>query len=319
MASILQRFTNLFPLWVLLAGAVAFVQPEALLWMRGLWITLGLAVIMLGMGLSLQADDFRRVLAAPRRVLTGVALQYTIMPAAGYAIGIAAGLPREFAVGLILVAACPGGTASNVISYLARADLGLSVSMTAVSTLLAAVLTPLLTDWLVGDRMEVSAAKLFWNTAQVVLLPIAIGVLLNRYFSKASELLQPFAPPIAVIAIALIVGAVLAHKREAVLAAGWALPLAVMTLHAIGFAVGYLLGRLGGGQSDDQAAARTISIEVGMQNSGLGVELARTNFPGTLVDVPAAISASVHSIFGSVLAAIWRRTAESKDVGEQSG
>ncbi len=205
MAPVLQRFTNLFPLWVLIAGAVAFAYPAALLWMKGLWITLGLAVIMLGMGLSLRAEDFRRVLQSPRRVLTGVALQYTVMPAAGYAIGVAAGLPREFAVGLILVAACPGGTASNVISYLARADLGLSVSMTAVSTLLAAVLTPLLTDWLVGDRMEVSAAKLFWNTAQVVLLPIAIGVLLNRYFENVSRAIQPFAPPVAVIAIALIV------------------------------------------------------------------------------------------------------------------
>ncbi|MEQ9366564.1 MAG: bile acid:sodium symporter family protein [Leptospirales bacterium] len=301
----LNQFTNLFPLWVLLAGGVAFAAPEALLWMRGGLITIGLAVIMLGMGLTLESEDFRRVLKHPRRVLLGVGLQYLLMPLTGYGIARLFQLSPEFAVGLILVASCPGGTASNVISFLARADLGLSVSMTAVSTMLAAIMTPLLTYWLVGDRMEVSAAKLFWNTAQVVLLPVLAGVILNRYFKNLSRILQPVAPPIAVIAIALIVGAVLAHKRDAVIEAGPPLLAAIITLHLAGFVLGYLLGRPAG----SELAARTIAIEVGMQNSGLGVELARTNFPGTLVDVPSAISATVHSVLGSVAAAIWRRSA----------
>ncbi|MCR9144225.1 MAG: bile acid:sodium symporter family protein [bacterium] len=304
---LLNQFTNLFPLWVLLAGVVAFLAPEALLWMRGSLITIGLAVIMLGMGLTLDGEDFRRVLEHPRRVLLGVALQYLVMPFAGYAIARLFQLSPEFAVGMILVASCPGGTASNVISFLARADLGLSVSMTAVSTMLAAIMTPLLTFWLVGDRMEVSAAQLFWNTAQVVLLPVLAGVILNRYFKKLARVLQPVAPPIAVIAIALIVGAVLAHKREAVLDAGWSLLAAIFCLHLSGFALGYLLGRT----TRSEQAARTIAIEVGMQNSGLGVELARTNFPDTLVDVPSAISATVHSVLGSVAAALWRGTAPS--------
>lgn len=299
---VLNHFTNLFPLWVLLAGAVAFFAPEALLWMRGSLITIGLAVIMLGMGLTLEGRDFRRVLENPGRIALGVALQYTVMPLAGYAIAQAFALSPEFAVGIVLVASCPGGTASNVISFLARADLGLSVSMTAVSTLLAAIMTPLLTYWLAGDRMEVSAAKLFWNTAQVVLLPVLAGFILNRYAKRLSRVLQPIAPPIAVIAIALIVGAVLAHKREAVLAAGLSLLSAIALLHLTGFVLGYVLGRF----SKSEQSARTIAVEVGMQNSGLAVELARTNFPGTLVDVPGAISATVHSVFGSVAAAIWR-------------
>lgn len=312
MIQFLNLFTNLFPVWVLLAGAVAFFVPEALLWMRGSLITIGLAVIMLGMGLTLETRDFRRVLEHPRRVLLGVSLQYLVMPFTGYAIARLFQLSPEFSVGLILVASCPGGTASNVISFLARADLGLSVSMTAISTLLAAIMTPLLTYWLVGDRMDVSAAKLFWNTAQVVLLPVLAGFILNRYFKRLSRILQPIAPPIAVIAIALIVGAVLAHKREAVLDAGLGLLAAIVALHLTGFVLGYLLGRTTGSEQ----AARTIGIEVGMQNSGLGVELARTNFPNTLVDVPSAISATVHSVLGSIAAAIWRRSADLQQQDE---
>ena len=302
---------------MIVAGGVAFARPEALFWMRGNLITIGLAIIMLGMGLTLETRDFRRVLENPGRVVLGVGLQYVVMPLSGLAFARLFQLPSEFAVGLILVASCPGGTASNVITFLARADLGLSVSMTAISTLLAAILTPLLTYWLVGDRMEVDALKLFWNTAQVVLLPVLAGVILNRYMQRVSAFLQPFAPPVAVIAIALIVGAVLAHKREAVLNAGWPLLSAIVSLHLSGFVFGYLLGRFSG----SELAARTIGIEVGMQNSGLGVELARTNFPGTLADIPSAISATVHSVLGSLAAAIWSRwpAANSGAVGVNPG
>ena len=298
----LLNFTNLFPLWVILACAAGFVYPPAVTWMSGAFITWGLAVIMLGMGLTLRPEDFVRALSFPRRVGYGVFLQYTVMPLLGWSFASLFALPPEFAAGLILVACCPGGTASNVISFLARGDLGLSVTLTACSTLLAALATPVLTLWLVGDRLDVDPYKLFVNTVQVVVLPVAAGVILNRYFQSATKYLIPFAPPVAVIAIAFIVGSVLARKKEAVLDAGLALLAAIWLLHLSGFALGFVLGKLSG----RELTARTLAIEVGMQNSGLGVELARNNFPGTLADIPSAISAVTHCIVGSVTAAAWR-------------
>ncbi len=305
--SLLGTFTNLFPLWVLVAGVAGFLYPPSVTWMSGSLITIGLAVIMLGMGLSLQAADFRRVFEQPRRVFVGVALQYTVMPLAGYSFAVLFELPDEFAAGLILVACCPGGTASNVISFLARADLCLSVTMTAVSTLLAALLTPTLTLLLVGDRLEVNPLGLFLDTATVVLLPVFAGLLLNHYLTSTAQVLKPFAPPVAVIAIALIVGSVLGAKREAVIESGLQLAAAIVVFHLCGFVLGYVLGRLVAG---DEPAARTIGIEVGMQNSGLGVDLARKNFAGTLADVPGAISAMTHCILGSFAAALWRSGGE---------
>lgn len=302
MSAAAARFTNLFPLWTLLAALVGLVYPPAITWMKGAWITVGLAVIMLGMGLTLEPLDFRRVLLRPGPVALGVALQYTIMPASGYALAQLFDLPPELAAGLILVACCPGGTASNVISFLARADVPLSVTMTALSTLLAAALTPALTYVLAGSYLEISPWRLLLDTAQVVLAPVAVGVLMNRYLRGLTARLVPFAPPIAVIAIALIVGSVLGAKRDVLLESGGRAILAVICLHASGFLLGYLVSRL----ISDEISARTISIEVGMQNSGLGVELANRNFPGSGADLPAAISATVHSLSGSALAALWR-------------
>lgn len=302
MSAAAARFTNLFPLWTLLAALVGLVHPPAITWMKGAWITVGLAVIMLGMGLTLEPIDFRRVLLRPGAVALGVALQYIVMPISGYALARLFALPPELAAGLILVACCPGGTASNVISFLARADVPLSVTMTALSTLLAAVLTPTLTYALAGSYLEISPWRLLLDTVQVVLAPIAVGVLMNRYLRGITARLVPFAPPIAVIAIALIVGSVLGAKRDVLFASGGRVILAVICLHASGFLLGYFASRL----FADEISARTISIEVGMQNSGLGVELANRNFPGRGADLPAAISATVHSLFGSALAALWR-------------
>jgi bile acid:Na+ symporter, BASS family len=306
MSAVAARFTNLFPLWTVLAGITGLVYPPAITWMKGPWITVGLAVIMLGMGLTLAPVDFRRVLLRPWPVALGVALQYTVMPAAGYALARLFTLPPELAAGLILVACCPGGTASNVIAFLARVDVPLSVTMTALSTLLAAILTPALTYALAGSYMEISPLRLLLDTVQVVLAPIAAGVLLNRYLRGFTARLIPFAPAAAVIAIALIVGSVLGAKRDVLLESGGRVILAVVCLHATGFLLGYLASRL----FVDETSARTISIEVGMQNSGLGVELANRNFPGRGADLPAAISATVHSLFGSALAALWRRAVQ---------
>jgi BASS family bile acid:Na+ symporter len=259
---------------------------------------------MLGMGLTLEVSDFRTVLRSRRLVALGVGLQYTAMPLSGWAVARAFELPTPFAVGLILVSCCPGGTASNVVTYLARADVPLSVAMTAVSTMLSAVMTPTLTALLASSRIDVPAAGLFVSTLQVVVLPVVMGLAMRRWFPNVTRAVLPIAPLVAVLMITIIVASIIGASRDEILSAGGRLMLAVFTLHACGFLWGYALSRVAGA---DRTAARTISIEVGMQNSGLGVVLARQNFADPLVAIASAISSLFHSLIASALAGWWRR------------
>jgi BASS family bile acid:Na+ symporter len=300
----LPRLTNAFPLWVLLASVAALVRPGLFTWFSGSLITAGLAVIMLGMGLTLEPADLGRVVTRRWVVALGVVLQYTVMPSLGWSIAWLFDLPTPFAVGLILVACCPGGTASNVITYLARADVPLSITMTAASTVLAVVMTPALTALLASSRVDVPAAGLLLSTLQVVVAPIALGLLLKRGLPGLTHAILPFAPLAAVLMITLIVGSIFASGRDQILASGLRLAAAVFCLHAGGFLLGYLGAWA---VSRDVVAARTITIEVGMQNSGLGIVLARQHFASPLVAMPSAISSLFHSLVASALVAVWRR------------
>lgn len=295
--------SRLFPVWVVAGSALALLYPPAFTWFSGRLIVWGLAVIMLGMGLTLSAAEFRAVFEQPRSVGLGVAAQFGIMPLAGWSIATALRLPEPVAVGLILVACCPGGTASNVVSYIAHANVALSVVMTTCSTLAAVVLTPLLTAVLAGSYVPIEAGPLFASTAQVVLVPVTLGVLANRYAPRVVAFLLPVAPLVAVLAIVLICASIMGQNREAIVTAGPRVLLAVGLLHATGFGLGWLVARALG---FDERTARTTSIEVGMQNSGLGVVLATQHFASPLTALPSAISATVHSLFGAVLAARWR-------------
>lgn len=317
----IQRLTNLFALWTVLGTAWAWFIPEHFLWVvDGRFRPLGqplisvmLGLIMLGMGLTLSFDDFKRIARIPKCVGAGVVLQFTVMPLAGIAIAMLAGLETGLAVGLILVSCCPGGTASNVVAYLANANLALSVTMTMASTLIAVVATPLLTGWLAGKFVEIDQWNLFINMVAIVLLPVIAGVLLNRYFSKATAKIAIVSPLASVIVIVLIVGAIIANSKALIQEHFGILMLAVLLLHVFGFGLGYILTRaLGFGVGE----RRTISIEVGMQNSGLGSSLASTPafaaqfanpMQAALAPVPSAISAVYHVAIGSFLAAIWRR------------
>ena len=289
----IATLTNAFPIWVLAASAIALVRPEFLTWFSGPLIPLGLATIMLCMGMTVGLDDFRRISLERHLVLPGILLQYTLMPALGWGLATVFALPSPLAVGIILVSCCPGGTASNVISFLARADVTLSVTMTAGSTLLAVLMTPILTTWLAGTRVDVPTGDLLLDTLQVVVIPIIAGGLFKWKFPALCHRILPVAPLAAVIAIALIVGSVIGAGRQQVLDAGVRLLLAVMCLHIGGFILGYVAGRL---FLKRELAARTVSIEVGMQNSGLGVVLAQQNFVDPLVALPCALSALFHSV-----------------------
>ncbi|MCZ2340523.1 MAG: bile acid:sodium symporter family protein [Bacteroidales bacterium] len=297
----MSLLTNLFPLWVLLALVVGLIQPDAFIWFDP-YIVPGLAVIMLGMGMTLTASDFAGVLRRPRAVAFGLLAQFGIMPPLGYAAAVVFDLPRDLAVGVILVSCCPGGTASNVVTYLARANVPLSVLMTLASTVAAIGMTPLLTGWLAGTYVAVDVLGLLQSVLLVVLLPLILGLALHELTPGLVRRVLPIAPLISVLTIALICGAIVGKSATHISASGFDLVGALLMLHLGGFALGYTLARV---SRYAEADARTVSIEVGMQNSGLGAALAKQHFtPETAV--PCAISAVMHSVIGSLLAGLWR-------------
>ena len=314
--SFLQKFfvtlANLFPIWVLTGAALALWKPETATWFQPTWIPYFLAIIMLSMGLTLSFEDFVRILRIPKSILLGVGLQYTIMPFLGYGLALLFQLPIDFVIGMVLVACCPGGTASNVVCFIAKTNIALSVSLTTISTLLAILFTPLLTTlWveslsmeLTGLTIEVDTLGLLIKTIKVVIFPIIAGVLLNRYFNPLVKRVESYTPFLAVLSIVFIVDFILAAKKDAILEIGAPLMGAVVLLHFFGFLLGYFLSfKLKFGEKDSQ----TISIEVGMQNSGLATELARSNFSNYgLATVPGAISALTHCILGSITAGLCR-------------
>lgn len=301
--------TNLFPVWIIIGAVLALIHPPLFSW--GLTTQLGgaslivwgLAVIMLAMGMTLEDEDFRSLVHLPKAAGLGLIAQFAIMPSLGWLIGKVFQLPTPFAVGLVLVGCCPGGTASNVIAFLAKANLALSVLMTTCSTLVAIALTPLLTSGLAGEYIPVDAWGLFFTTLRVVLIPILLGVVLKRVLPKLVDKILPVAPLMAVLAIVLICSAIFGVNRASILDAKWQLLGSVFTFHGLGFLLGYGVPRALGMNT---MVNRTIAIEVGMQNSGLAVVLAGKHFANPLTAVPGAISAVTHSILGSILAYIWR-------------
>lgn len=298
-----EALSSGFPIWVAAACVAGMVKPAAFTWIQGQVQIVGLSITMLGMGMTMSLDDLKGALAMPKELVAGVLLQYTVMPAAGAVISRLLNLPANYAAGLILVACCPGGTASNVVTYLARGNVALSVLMTAASTFLAIVMTPLLTSKLVGQYVAVDAGSLFFSTLQVVLLPVTVGVLMAHYLPGLVRRVSPLAPSVAVVTVAAICAGAISQSASTIRQSGGQVLAAVVALHTAGFLFGYLLSRILG---CEEATSRTISIEVGMQNSVLGVVLASKHFGSPLVAVPCAVSSVCHSIIGSALARYWR-------------
>lgn len=319
--------TRLFAFWTVIGTLLAWFVPELFLWVvDGRFTPFGqplvsvmLGIIMLGMGLTLTLDDFRRVARLPRAIAAGVVLQFTIMPLAGIALASALLAEPGLAVGLVLVACCPGGTASNVVAYLARANVALSVTMTMASTLVAVVATPLLTGWLAGVFVEIDRLALFRSMVAVVLVPVVLGVALRALMPTITRRIEPVAPLVSILFVVLIVSGIVARSKDLISEHAGVLLLALLLLHLTGFALGYLVTRL---LRFDRDCARTLSIEVGMQNSGLGSTLASAPsfaaqfanpLQAALAPVPSAISAVYHVVIGSLLASIWRRRGEGEE------
>lgn len=291
-----------FPVLVIIGGLIGYIFNEQTHSIAG-WTSTLLGIVMFGMGLTLRPVDFALVAKRPLPVLVGVVAQYVIMPLLALVVVKILGLPTEIAAGVILVGCAPGGTSSNVVSYLARGDVALSVTMTSISTLLAPIFTPLLTLWLAGQYMPVSAGAMAWSIVKVVLIPVVAGLVVRVLLKRAVEAILPVLPWISVVAIATIVAIVVSGSKDSIAKAGLIVFIAVVLHNAGGYLLGYLSGRVMGYEAP---VRRTMSVEVGMQNSGLAASLA-AQYMTPLAALPAAVFSVWHNLSGAILAALCRR------------
>ena len=298
----MQRTLLLFPLWGLLLSAVAWVMPQWFTPWREAIVPL-LMVIMFGMGMTLTLKDFVRVWTRPGVLAFGVALQYLVMPVAAWAVASLMKLPPALLAGMVLVGSSPGGTASNVICYLARGNVALSVSLTFLSTLLAFLLTPAFTWLLAGRAVPVPFESMLLDILRIVLAPVLIGAALNSLLGRRLTRLMPVFPVLSVAAIVVIIAIIVALNQPRLGQIGLAIGGAIVLHNGIGLLLGYLLPRLAG---QDPITARTLAIETGMQNSGLAVALALKYF-GAMAALPGALFSIWHNLSGALLASFWRR------------
>ena len=298
-------FNNLYPVWLVSLAVLAFFKPQTMLWFDKPWVLGALALSMLGMGLTLTVADFKAIGKMPGSVALGFGAQYLLMPLCGWLVTKLLNLDSGLAVGIILVSSCPGGMASNMISYLARANVALSVVLTLCSTLLSFVFTPLWTDWLAGKHVPVNKWELCLSALQLVVAPILLGVVIRWRFPRAADRIGACGPTVAVVAFTMVSGGIVAASADAIAASFGVLMAASLLLHLFGFGFGYVVSKLAG---YPESVSRTVSIEVGMQNGGMAASLAKQHF----ATLPLAAAASVFSgvmqnILGGLLAAWWKR------------
>jgi len=292
---------------MLLVAGIAYLVPQHFLWLSP-WVPPLLGLVMFGMGLMLSLNDFRVVLSRPMEVLLGVFAQYSLMPAIAYGLCVLFDTPREIAIGVILIGACPGGTSSNVFTYLARGDLALSVTLTCCTTLLAPIVTPAIFAVLAQEWITVDTHAMFWTILQIVLLPIGAGLAIHTALGERIDRVSDILPIVSIASIILIVAAVVAGAQES-LAKAAPLIFAVVALHnGLGLLFGYLMAIAWG---FNVAKRRCLSIEVGTQNAGLGATLAAVHFAATpMVALPAAVFSFWNVMTGSLLAGIFRKMSD---------
>ncbi|MBP5717987.1 MAG: bile acid:sodium symporter family protein [Abditibacteriota bacterium] len=299
---------------VFVLAALALFVPNTCLWVQMGWISYLLMLVMFGMGLTLKPVDFKPLVTRPRDILIGCAAQFALMPLIAFGLVKIFNLEPALAAGVILVGTCPGGTASNVITYLAGGDVALSVGMTSINTLLAPVLTPSITYLLLKSTVDVDAKAMFISIVEVVILPIALGFVINRLMPKTSEKCAKVLPFVSVVAICLIVMSVVSHSAERILTTGGVIVAVVILHNLLGYLCGYGVAKA---LRLDIAKAKALSVEIGMQNSGLATSLAATAFPAlAAATVPGALFSVWHNISGAILANILRGKEEGKEDGE---
>lgn len=332
--SLLYRFSRLLArrasVFVVLTAVVTYFVPSLFEWVKGDVQTLILGFIMLTMGLTLTTQDFKVLFSRPLDILIGAAAQFTIMPLVAFGLAWLFSLVPAFApyskamtIGILLVGCCPGGVSSNIMSYLCKGDVAYSVGMTCASTILAPLMTPLLMLWLAGAQIDVDALGMFKQILIVTIMPIAVGFFLNVWLGSKEVFskIQTVMPGMSVVGLACIVGGVITTIHEPLVSNGIKLFLLTFGMVFAHNSIGYLLGYgVGAMFHFNTAKRRTISIEVGMQNAGLGTNLATTFFVATcpLSVVPCAISCAWHSISGTILAGLFAHSSSKRSVSESA-
>lgn len=301
---------------VIAVAALALFKPNAVSFIKTSYVNTLLGIVMFGMGLTLKLSDFKVVFSRPKDVIIGFIAQFTIMPLLAYILTKVFRLSPELAIGVILVGTCPGGTSSNVMTYLSKGDVALSVGMTAVSTVFAPLLTPLLTLLYAGQKVDVNVMSMFLSIIKVVILPIGLGFIINYFFKKITEKIVEILPLISTTAIVAIVAAVVSANSAKLMTSGL-LIIAVVILHnVLGYLTGYGVGKL---LKLDTTKCRAISIEVGMQNSGLATSLAATHFAQyPLATIPGAVFSVWHNISGAILANFFASRTPKEAVSAKS-
>jgi bile acid:Na+ symporter, BASS family len=296
----LARITRLFPLWAVLVSLAAYFSPSSVTGIAPHVTTL-LTIIMLSMGVTLSIDDFRRVFTRPAPVVAGIVLHYLVMPLAAWVIAKALRMPPDLTAGMVLVGSVASGTASNVMIYLARGDVALSVTISALSTLVGVFATPLLTRLYVDASIAVDVNGMLMSIVQIVALPIVVGLIVNHFFGKLVRKIEWVLPLVSMVSILLIIAAVVGGTQKNIASVGFVVAIGVVLHNGIGLLGGYWGGRLLG---FDEAVCRTLAIEVGMQNSGLAATLGKLYFT-PIAALPGALFSVWHNLSGSMLAGYW--------------
>lgn len=285
---------------VLAVAALALFAPQSVSFIKTSYVNTLLGIVMFGMGLTLKASDFKVVFSRPKDIIIGCLSQFTIMPLLAFALAKVFQLPPELAVGVILVGTCPGGTSSNVMTYLAKGDVALSVGMTGVSTILAPFLTPLLTKLYAGQTVDVNLMSMFLSIVKVVIVPIVLGCVINKLFSSFTEKVTKILPLVSVTAIVAIVAAVVSANSAKIMTCGLLIVLVVVLHNCLGYGLGFAVGKV---LKLDMSKCKAVAIEVGMQNSGLATSLAATHFAQyPLATIPGAVFSVWHNISGAIFA-----------------
>lgn len=304
-----SRSVLFLPIGAILVSAVAAIYPPFLMNYGGAIVPM-LGIVMFSMGLTLKTSDFVRVFNEPKLIFIGVSLQYILMPLIAWLLSILLSLPLLLMAGFVLLGACPGGTASNVICFLARGNLALSISLTAISTLLAVILTPLVTYIYVDQSINVPILSMMKNLLLIVVLPVVAGVLVNAFWHKRIESIKSFLPWISVISIIFIIGVIVAKNQEQLVEVGVLILLTVVLHNILGLIAGFYIPKFWG---YDVSICKTVAIEVGMQNSGLAVVLANQYF-SSLAALPGALFSIWHNISGAFLAMVWSKEKTNRKV-----
>ncbi|MFC0119125.1 bile acid:sodium symporter family protein [Pseudoalteromonas xiamenensis] len=303
----MNRVLQLFPIWALAFSAIAFFKPELFTGLKTLIVPL-LTVIMLTMGLTLTPSDFLRIKDSKKAVLAGVVLQFTIMPAVAFFVSNVFQLDDALLIGMVLVGAVAGGTASNVLCYLAKGDVALSITMTAISTFLGVALTPLLIELLVGQIVDIPTSSMILSLFKIVLLPVAFGIVLNHFFKATMAKIADVLPIFSMASIVFIIAIIVALNANKLHSVGIIMLAAVIVHNGSGLLLGYLAGKALG---FEPKICKTIALEVGMQNSGLAVALAMKFFTPTAA-IAGTIFSIWHNVSGSILASYWQRQSNTE-------